>query len=138
MERVFREMDRLSPFSLREWNPLGQRLWRTIPIETTRDGQRLYKIELDLPDFEPKDINVTIKDRNVTVKAKKETESEGCKQYREYSYQYTLPNEVNVEHVRSLLTNEGLLTIEAPLPQLKEPQAQEIPIQRQIKEDDKK
>ncbi len=137
MDRMFREMDRLSPFSLREWSPWGQRMWRTIPIETTRDGQRLYKIELDLPDFEPKDINVSIHDRNVTVKAKRETESNGCKQYREYSYQYTLPNEVNIEQIRSLLSNEGLLTIEAPLPQLKEPDVQEIPIQKQIKDDKK-
>jgi HSP20 family molecular chaperone IbpA len=92
---------------------------------------------LDLPDFEPKDINVSIHDRNVTVKAKRETESNGCKQYREYSYQYTLPNEVNIEQIRSLLSNEGLLTIEAPLPQLKEPDVQEIPIQKQIKDDKK-
>ena len=131
MNRLWREMDRLSPFGairsrLFDWP------YRTVPVETTEDGQRLYKITLDLgPDFRPEDINVTVKDRFVTVKAKRESEEDGCKQLREFSYQYTLPEDVNLEQVKSLLTNGGTLTIEAPLPPPKEePKATEIPVQK--------
>jgi len=105
--------------------------FRTVPIETTEDGQRMYKITLDLgTDFGPQDITVTAKDRMVTVKASKQSDSDGCKQLREYSYQYSLPEEANVEQIRSLLTADGQLTIEAPLPALKEPELHEIPIQK--------
>jgi len=132
MDRVFREWDRLLPFrSHSPWDGV----FRFVPIESAADGKRVYKIELNLPDFTPEHINVSIKDRDVTVRAKHESDTNGCKQYREYTYQYTLPNEVDVQQVRSLISPEGLLTIEAPLPALKEPELKEIPIEKENKEE---
>ena len=129
MGRMWREMERMSPFGSLRHRLLDP--YRTVPIETTEDGQRLYKIALDLGhDFRPEDINVTVKDRSVTVKARRESEENGCKQLREFSYQYSLPEDVNLENVKSLLTSDGLLTIEAPLPPPKEPKATEIPINK--------
>jgi HSP20 family molecular chaperone IbpA len=130
MGRLWRDFDRLSPFGA-----LRHRLFdphfRTVPVETTADGQRLYKISLDLgSEFRPEDITVTVKDREVTVKARRESTADGCKQLREYSYQYSLPEEVTVEQIRSLLTSDGQLTVEAPLPALKEPPVTEIPVQK--------
>lgn len=131
MNRMFREMERLSPFrAVTPWSRLFEP-FREVPIETTEDGQRLYKIALDLGhEFKPENINVTVKDRLVTIKAKAETETDGCKQLRQFQYQYTLPEGANLEQVKSLLTPDGRLTIEAPLPPPKEAKATEIPINR--------
>ena len=123
MDRFIRDFDRM-PF-FRPWSLLG----RNVPVETIQDGKRLYKIELDLPDFKPEEIQVTVKDNLVTVRAKHQGEKDGVKQHREYHYQYTLPQDVNPEHIKSLINSNGLLTIEAPLPELKEPESKEIPVQ---------
>jgi len=125
VDRIWRDFDRFTPLFPRI---LGNS--RSVPVETNVDGQRVYKIEIDLPDFKPEDINVSIKDGVVSITAKREFESDGCKQSREYQYQYSLPAEANIEKIRSLIDGNGLLTIEAPLPAVKEPELKEIPIKK--------
>lgn len=135
MSRDFDRMfDHVSPWrlSLRPW------FERSIPVQTTKDGKRMYKIELDLQDFEPEHIRVSVMDREVTIKAKRETETDGCKQLREYSYQYTLPAEVNPAEIRSLFNDNGILSIEAPLPEIEKPPVKEIPVEHSKSENNKK
>ena len=44
---------------------------------------------------------------------------------REYHRSFTLPNDLNLENLKSSLNRDGILTIEAPLPALPEPASQE-------------
>ena len=77
-------------------------------------GKGLLKIEVDLPDFKPEEIQVTVKDGQVEVNAKSEGNGE-LKQYRQLCYRYALPKDTDLAMVRSLLKSDGRLLIEARL-----------------------
>jgi HSP20 family molecular chaperone IbpA len=51
------------------------------------------------------------------VHAKHEEKSETKSVYREYNREFLLPTGVNPELIRSSLSKDGVLTVEAPLPQ---------------------
>lgn len=88
-----------------------------------------YSVRINVGEgFNPENIKVNLKDRTLTVQAKLEKTSEEGRIYQEFSRSFTLPENVNLEEVKSLLTPEGVLTIEAPLPELEAPSPKEIPI----------
>ncbi|KAI7695997.1 hypothetical protein SSS_08484 [Sarcoptes scabiei] len=123
LERTFPSFYQLSPLS-----PLS----RSIPMETIENGQRIFKIEIDLPYFKPENINVTVKKGEVIIDAKLEITEGSSKQSKQVNYCYSLPDEVDLDKVRSLLKTDGRLVIEAPLPQLEQqPENREIPIKRE-------
>lgn len=132
MCRIMDEMEKSSPVPFpRFFAPWTRGRIREVPVEkTTKDGRK-YQVELDMPDMLPEDISVTLKDDNLKITARKEEKkSDGSRCVRDYTYEYSLPREVNPESVRSLF-KDGVLTIEAPLPALEEPseEPKEIPIQ---------
>lgn len=137
--RVMEEMEKSSPFRFpRVFAPWAWDRIRDVPVEkTTKDGRK-YQLELDMPDMLPEDISVTLKDHTLKISARKEEKkSDGSRCVRNYTYEYSLPREVNPENVRSLFM-DGVLTVEAPLPALEEQseEPKEIPIQMDT--DDKK
>ena len=50
------------------------------------------------------------------VHAKHEEKSDNRSVYREYNREFLLPKGVNPEDIRSSLSKDGVLTVEAPLP----------------------
>ena len=84
----------------------------------------------------PQDVKVSCKNNVMTVDAKKEYKSDdgNARVYQEYMRRFTLPTTVDMKELKSELTPEGYLRIEAPLhpealQQAKQPQA--IPIKRE-------
>ena len=51
------------------------------------------------------------------VQAKHEEQSQGKTVYREYNREFLLPAGTDAEQIRSSLSKDGILTVEAPLPQ---------------------
>lgn len=100
----------------------------TSPVsESGKSGK--YSIKIDVGEgFSPEDIKVNLKDRLLTIHAKMEKKSEDGRIYQEVSRSFTLPEIINPEEVKSLFTPEGILTIEAPLPEVEAPQPKEISI----------
>lgn len=125
MDRMMREFDRHS-FPFRSFfKPM---LGRAIPIETCDNGQRIFKIEIDLPDFKPEDIQVTVTKGEIIINAKSEHNDSNLKQNRVFNYRYSLPEDADLDKVRSSLKTDGRLVIEAPLPQIEAKADKEIPI----------
>ena len=52
------------------------------------------------------------------VQAKHEEKSDTKSVYREYNREFLLPKGTNPEVIRSSLSKDGILTVEAPLPAL--------------------
>jgi hypothetical protein len=85
----------------------------------------------------PEDVKVSCKDNIMTIDAKKEYKSEdgNSRVYQEYMRKFTLPQGVDMKEIKSELTPEGYLRIEAPVhrqaieEQKKQPQA--IPIKKE-------
>jgi len=106
---------------------------RNIPIETKDDGSRLYRTRFDMSAFEPENVNVAMSGRTVTVSAKYEGEKSGMKTSENYCYEFSLPEDVDPEVVKSYIDESGLLCIEAPLPKLEappKPKVHELKIER--------
>ncbi|KAH7638608.1 heat shock protein 20-like protein [Dermatophagoides farinae] len=109
-DSFFREMER-SFFPT--MNQLRTPLSRALPMETIEDGQRIEKGE-------------------VKIDAKCEITDGSSKQFKQINYSYSLPDDVDLDRVRSLLKTDGRLVIEAPLPALEAPKEnREIPIKRE-------
>nr|CAD7456997.1 unnamed protein product [Timema tahoe] len=53
---------------------------------------------------------------DVDVHAKHEEKSESKSVYREYNREFMLPKGTNPESIKSSLSKDGVLTVEAPLP----------------------
>jgi HSP20 family molecular chaperone IbpA len=54
----------------------------------------------------------------VQVHAKHEEKTESKSVYREYNREFLLPKGTNPESIKSSLSKDGVLTVEAPLPAL--------------------
>lgn len=88
---------------------------------------------MDLAGFKPENVQVSLKENVITVNAKMDEQSEdGLQRFSQsISQSYTLPENVELDKLKSVLSDEGMLNIEGPIKggQAKEG-PKEIPIQR--------
>ncbi|CAG7836072.1 unnamed protein product [Allacma fusca] len=96
-------------------------------IQDDGDGKTL-KLRFDVSQYAPEEIVLKTVDNKLLVHAKHEEKSETKSVYREYNREFLLPSGVNPELIRSSLSKDGVLTVEAPLPQQALPAPQNIPI----------
>jgi len=103
--------------------------------EIVEDGDACkYRLNFYMgKNFSPENIKVTLKDRVMKIEAKKEQKSDdgNSRVYEEVSRLFTIPEKVDLKEVKSVLTPDGILKVEAALPKeaLPEPpKPQEIPI----------
>jgi len=83
------------------------------------DGQeKKLKLRFDVAQYTPEEIVVKTVDNKLLVHAKHEEKTETKSVYREYNREFLLPKGTNPEMIRSSLSKDGVLTIEAPLPAL--------------------
>lgn len=103
------------------------------PIVKEKDGSRQMQIKLDVRQFKPEEISLKTKDNVLHVHAKHEEKTENSHVFREYSRQFSLPEGVKVESMKSVLSPDGVLVVSAPLPAIEEaPQKEKsIPITHQ-------
>ncbi|VVD05300.1 heat shock protein beta-1 [Leptidea sinapis] len=94
------------------WDSLNSPL-----IQDEGDGKSL-KLRFDVSQYSPEEIVVKTVDNKLLVHAKHEEKSETKSVYREYNREFLLPKGTNPEAIKSSLSRDGVLTVEAPLPQL--------------------
>jgi HSP20 family protein len=137
---------RWDPFRIKQWDPLadirlmqrdmarvfdrflggeevGERrtLWMPSVESYTKDGQLVFKAEL--PGVDPKDLDVSISERELVIKGERRSEK-GSKEenyaYREIVYgsferRFVLPEGVKTDDLKAIFTN-GVLEITMPAP----------------------
>lgn len=145
LNKALKELERTSRDIERQFQNVGKNLGiptasfpsRPIPINSDQ-----YQITLDLAGFKPEDILVNLDGNILKINAKMNQTSEDGTQviFQEICRTYTLPENVEVEKMASLLSHDGILSIEAPLKRsnvekaTKEPK--EIPISRSVTKED--
>lgn len=118
MQRMREQMYQLLPH-----DPLGDTLAAEmaprVPIVEER-GETKLKLEFNVHNFRPEEVQVKILGNNILqVRAEHEEKADsGETKRRLYVRQYSLPKGVDVEHVRPILSKDGVLTVEAPAPTL--------------------
>ena len=135
-------LQRFDPFrDLRNMEETMNRLWRGFGTATTREGAEDWNIAIDvvqkpeeivvnasLPGVKPEDIDVTIEDNVLTLKAErqaehKEEDSRYLIQERSYGSYYRalrLPDTVDLNKVKSTY-DKGVLSISLPKAEEKKP-----------------
>jgi len=91
---------------------------RNIPvlpnIVMDQSGQRQAQFQFDTRGFQPEDISIKTEDGNrLIVTAKHEDKSEDHHHYREFKRLIKLPEGVDLEQMKSRLSPQGVLTIQA-------------------------
>lgn len=103
---------------------------RDVPVESGTAEK--FQLQLDLAQFKPEDVKVSINGNQLTVRARCESKDGSSSHVREFSHSVTLPEDVDPDTVRSVLQTDGSLSIEAPRLQLEQAsEPKEVPIERE-------
>ncbi|XP_023342946.1 heat shock protein beta-1 [Eurytemora carolleeae] len=78
--------------------------------------EKELKLRFDVSQYSPEEIIVKTVDNKLLVQAKHEENSNGRTVYREYNREFLLPQGTDPELIKSSLSKDGILTVEAPLP----------------------
>jgi HSP20 family protein len=122
LRTIQHEMDRLfERFLGTEIQSEERRLWMPSVESYTREGTLVFKAEL--PGVDPKDLDVSITDRELVIKGERKAEK-GTKEdnyvYREINYgtferHFVLPEGVKTDELKAKFTN-GILEVTVPAP----------------------
>lgn len=99
------------------------------PLIQNEGDSKCLKLRFDVNQYAPEEIVVKTIDNKLMVQAKHEEKSDTKSVYREYNREFLLPKGTNPEMIRSSLSKDGILTVEAPLPALEQPERM-IPIKQ--------
>lgn len=91
------------------------------------DGRTL-RLRFEVAEYKPEEISVKTVDNKLKVHAKHEEKTDTKSVYKEYNREFLLPAGTNAELIKSTLSRDGVLTVEAPLPALPAPDEKMIPI----------
>uniref|UniRef100_A0A915C3N1 SHSP domain-containing protein n=1 Tax=Parascaris univalens TaxID=6257 RepID=A0A915C3N1_PARUN len=86
-------------------------------IKDESDGKTL-RLRFDVAQYKPEEVTVKTVDNRLLVHAKHEEKTAQRSVFREYNQEFMLPRGTNPELISSTLSTDGVLTVEAPLPQL--------------------
>ncbi len=92
-----------------------------LPAVNTREDEKNYFIEIDLPGVAKEDINVELNENKLTVSGERKTREEVKKEdyylvestFGKFQRTFTLPENVDVEHIEAK-ENNGVLEIVIP------------------------
>ncbi|XP_015370481.1 PREDICTED: alpha-crystallin B chain isoform X2 [Diuraphis noxia] len=88
------------------------------PLIQEDGDNKMLKLRFDVSQYEPEEIVVKTVDNKLLVHAKHEEKTDSKSVYREYNREFLLPKGTNPEAIKSSLSKDGVLTVEAPLPAL--------------------
>lgn len=85
-------------------------------IKEDSEGVKVLKLRFDVSPYEPEQILVKTLDNRLQIHAKREEKTSNSSMYREYNREFLLPDGTDPQLIRSSLSADGVLTVEAPLP----------------------
>lgn len=99
-----------------------------MPIEGKETKQDSYRVNIDVQGFKPEDIKISLKEGILKIEAHMDkTAEDGSRFQQSIVREFTLPSNVEQSSVKSLLHEDGVLSIEASLNKQNEPK--DIPIE---------
>ncbi|CAJ0589093.1 unnamed protein product [Cylicocyclus nassatus] len=92
------------------------------------DDDKKFAVSLDVSQFRPEDLKVHIDGRELTVEGKQEHKGEHSFIHRSFIRKWTLPKTVDLDSVRTQLSDKGHLCVQAPKTDAERPNRRNIPI----------
>ncbi len=95
---------------------LDRRKMKTLFMDYPDSGRR-FKLRFDVSQYDNDTIHVSTDSDRITVKAKqKEMDEDGTEKYIDFCRKIERPSEVDPDKLKSFMTNDGILIVEAQLP----------------------
>ncbi|XP_016408998.1 heat shock protein beta-1-like [Sinocyclocheilus rhinocerous] len=80
-------------------------------------GQQNWKVCLDVSPFSPEEINIKTKEGYLEIMGNREERQENHRLIsRSFTRKYKLPADLDLKQINSMLSPDGILSVEAPLP----------------------
>jgi HSP20 family molecular chaperone IbpA len=96
---------------------LDRRKMKTMFMEYPDSTGRRFKLRFDVSGFEPETVHVSTDNDRVSIRAKKkETQEDGTVEETSWCRKIERPSEVDPDKLKSFLTNDGILIVEAQMP----------------------
>ena len=73
-----------------------------------------FSVQIDVSHFKPEDLKIQLDGRELKIEGSQETKSEHGYSKRSFSKMILLPEDADLTAVKSAISNEGKLQIEAP------------------------
>ncbi|XP_058127960.1 heat shock protein beta-1 isoform X1 [Anopheles coustani] len=86
------------------------------PLIQEDGDNKVLKLRFDVSQYAPEEIVVKTVDNKLLVHATHEEKTDTKSVYREYNREFLLPKGCNPELIKSSLSKDGVLTVDAPLP----------------------
>jgi len=87
-------------------------------IVTESDGSRKFQLAFDMRGFDPEEVKIKTQNGRLSISAKKEKKADNSYSLHEFSQTYTLPEDLKLDDLKSTFAENGILSIEAPLPKV--------------------
>ncbi|VDP14387.1 unnamed protein product [Heligmosomoides polygyrus] len=97
-------------------------------VQKTVDDDKRFAVSLDVSQFRPEELNVHLEGRELTIEGKQEHKTENSSMHRSFIRKWMLPEDVDLEAVRTELNDKGHLSVEAPKSSAEKSQRRTIPI----------
>ncbi|PIO69837.1 Hsp20/alpha crystallin family protein [Teladorsagia circumcincta] len=78
------------------------------------DDDKKFAVSLDVSQFRPEELNVHLEGRELTIEGKQEHKTENGAIHRSFNRKWLLPENVDLQAVRTQLDDKGHLSVEAP------------------------
>ncbi|KAK5986191.1 SHSP domain-containing protein [Trichostrongylus colubriformis] len=92
------------------------------------DDDKKFAVSLDVSQFRPEELNVHVEGRELTIEGKQEQKNHHGSIHRSFTRKWLLPENVDLQAVRTQLDEKGHLSVEAPKNTEGLPQKRTIPI----------
>ncbi|KAJ1349296.1 hypothetical protein KIN20_004788 [Parelaphostrongylus tenuis] len=94
------------------------------------DNESKFAVSLDVSKFKPENLKVKLDGHHLTIEGKEELKEKNGYSAKAFIRQFELPEDVNLNAIRSSLTDSGQLSVEVPkLTKASESGARSIPIE---------
>ncbi|KAJ1353338.1 hypothetical protein KIN20_009944 [Parelaphostrongylus tenuis] len=94
------------------------------------NDDKKFAVSLDVSQFRPDDLKVHLEGRELTIEGKQQHKDETSYMERSFVRKWTLPENVDLEALRTQLNDSGHLSIEAPKVGQPGASKRSIPIER--------
>uniref|UniRef100_A0A7I5ECD5 SHSP domain-containing protein n=1 Tax=Haemonchus contortus TaxID=6289 RepID=A0A7I5ECD5_HAECO len=131
MHDYMREFDRLEKSLYPYWRDADHSVLH-VANETQKvvDDDQKFAVAVDVSQFHPEELKVHLEGRELTIEGKQQHKSDNSFMERSFTRKWTLPENVDLEAIRTQLNDSGHLSVEAPKLTEGGTQRRTLPIER--------
>uniref|UniRef100_A0A7I4XTD9 SHSP domain-containing protein n=1 Tax=Haemonchus contortus TaxID=6289 RepID=A0A7I4XTD9_HAECO len=112
---TMRDLDRLERSIFPYWRDADHSVLH-VANETHQmvDDDKKFAVSLDVSQFRPEELNVHLEGRELTIEGKQEHKTGNSAIHRSFTRKWLLPENVDLDAIRTQLDDKGYLSVEAP------------------------